>query len=523
MDDSVYMDMARSRSGSNVRARRSPLDAQWALILGLVAVAGIALRLYVERSSLGVSDSDEAIVGLMARHVLHGQLTTFFWGQGYGGSQEAIVTAPVIAVLGSSWLALRLVPIALSAVAAVVVWRVGRRTIGEPAATVAGGVIWLWPPYLIYEISHQFGFYASGVVYAALLLLLALRAVERPDRNRAAMLGFVLGLSLWNDIQLVPLMAGVIVWTVLKRRQILRHAWLAILSAALGAAPWLVWNLRHNWGSLGVPADTSPYEHRLRIFFSPLLPMLLGLREPFTQRPLIGALLTDLAYLLLIALAAYGAYRTRRRNTSLLYTTAVVFPIVYAISPQTLFEMEPRYLLTLAPTLTLIIAQFAQSKFRSIVVLALTFVVSAITLQRMDEWVGRSSADPQFAPRSTSPLIRALTNRGIRSVYGNYWIAYRLDFQSGERIVAAENNLLRLTFRGGRAYAAHDPDVRWEPFERAVNRDANHAFVFFQDDRTASAQARERTQRLLSADGYVRERVGAYLVYLKPGSHAPPS
>ena len=35
----------------------------------------------------------------MVRHILHGELTTFFWGQAYGGSQEALLTAPVFAVV----------------------------------------------------------------------------------------------------------------------------------------------------------------------------------------------------------------------------------------------------------------------------------------------------------------------------------------------------------------------------------------------------------------------------------------
>ena len=495
-----------------MRVRRSALDLRWAATLALVAIAGVALRAFVYRSALGVSDSDEAIVGLMVRHLLHAQLTTFFWGQGYGGSQEALLTAPLFAVAGSSWLALRLLPTGLSAVAALLVWRVGRRTIGEPAARTAGAVLWLWPPYMVYEVSHQFGFYASGIVYAALLLLLALRAVEQPSSDRVAVFGLVLGLALWDDIQLVPLMTGVIFWMLLKRPRILRKAWLAAVCAALGAAPWLVWNLRHNWGSLGVPTDTSTYEHRLRTFFSPLLPMLLGLREPFTQQPLLGTLLTDLTYVFLVVLAAYGAYRTRRHNISLLYTTAAMFPFVYAISPQTLFTVEPRYLLTLAPTLTLLVVQAARNHVRAVAALVLAFAISAVTLQRMDAWVSAMSANPQYAPRSIEPLARILTSRGIRHVYGNYWIAYRLDFQSGEHIVAAENNLFGLTFRGGRAYAVHDPDTRWEAYERAVNADPGHAFVFFRDD-TASPR-RNRAEKLLRAHGYVREDVGAYRIYL---------
>lgn len=127
----------------------SPRSSVWKAIIGLTLVAGIVLRAWVYRSALGVPDSDEGVVGLMARHVLDGELTTFFWGQGFGGSQEALLTAPIFALAGSGWLTLRLVPVVLSGLAAIVVWRVGRRTIGEPAATIAGCALWLFPPFLV--------------------------------------------------------------------------------------------------------------------------------------------------------------------------------------------------------------------------------------------------------------------------------------------------------------------------------------------------------------------------------------
>jgi hypothetical protein len=135
--------------------------------VGVAGLVGSAVRVWIYRSSLGVPTSDEAVVRLMARHVLHGELPTFFWGQAYGGSQEALLTAPVFLTLGSGWLALRAVPIALSAVAAVLVWRVGRRTIGEPAATYAAALFWIWPPFLLFQLTHQLGFYGSDVVYCS--------------------------------------------------------------------------------------------------------------------------------------------------------------------------------------------------------------------------------------------------------------------------------------------------------------------------------------------------------------------
>ena len=86
------------------------------LVLGVVAVAilaGIALRAWILLSSQGALDADEAVWGVMARHVLDGEVTAFFWNQGYGGTQETLLTAGVFALVGPSVAALRVVPLAL--------------------------------------------------------------------------------------------------------------------------------------------------------------------------------------------------------------------------------------------------------------------------------------------------------------------------------------------------------------------------------------------------------------------------
>ncbi len=51
--------------------------------------------------------------------MLDGEVTAFYWGQGYGGTQETLLTAGVFALAGPSVTALRIVPLALFALAAV--------------------------------------------------------------------------------------------------------------------------------------------------------------------------------------------------------------------------------------------------------------------------------------------------------------------------------------------------------------------------------------------------------------------
>jgi 4-amino-4-deoxy-L-arabinose transferase-like glycosyltransferase len=488
----------------------------WAALVALVAGGAIGLRVFAYRSALGIPDSDEAVVGLMARHILHGQFTTFYWGQPYGGSQEAVVTAPLLAIFGSGWLALRIEPMLLSAVAAALVWRVGRRTIGKPAAAVAGLLFLIWPPFLLFELGRQLGFYASAIVYCALLLLLALRVVESPSRGRVALLGLVLGLALWDDVQLVPVMLPLVGWTLWRRPQALRHLWAGLAAGVVGALPWLLWNVHHHLNSFHSSiADTTSYLHRLRLFASPLLPMLLAFRAPFSQQALLGTAATDVLYGGLLILFAYGAYRRRHENVALLYTVAIVFPFVYAIAAQTLFSQEPRYLLTLAPVLVLLVAQVATTFPRALVLIAVAGVVSVVTLYRMDVWARTVPPDPPKAPRELGPLVRMLDRAGVDHVYAQYWVAYRIDFDTRERIVAAQSKLVQLTFSGGVPRPSHWA-VRWPPYVRQVDSARRVGFVF-----VAWRGDRNRAQRLhvmaqLAAHGYVRHRYANLIVYLPP-------
>src|SRR5579864_6588455 len=115
----AVIDYCRTVRGVS-RFRRPTLN-RWQIAFGLALLAGVALRVWVYRSRLGIPNSDEAAWGLMALHAMHGQFTTFLWGQAYGGSQESLLTVPVFWLFGPSWVALRAVPIALHAVAALLV------------------------------------------------------------------------------------------------------------------------------------------------------------------------------------------------------------------------------------------------------------------------------------------------------------------------------------------------------------------------------------------------------------------
>src|SRR5947199_2161680 len=103
------------------------------------------MRIWTARSRAGAIDSDVAVIGLMARHLRGGEVPVFHWGQAYAGSHEALLAGLVFLVTGPSAFVLKLVTIALSGGAAVLIWLLGLETVGRRAATAAALLFWVWP------------------------------------------------------------------------------------------------------------------------------------------------------------------------------------------------------------------------------------------------------------------------------------------------------------------------------------------------------------------------------------------
>jgi hypothetical protein len=78
-------------------------------VLQLVAVAAliVTVRLPFLLRADRFFDSDEAVEGLMARHVVHGEIPAFLWGQRYKGVPEVYVATAIFAVAGPTVAALK--------------------------------------------------------------------------------------------------------------------------------------------------------------------------------------------------------------------------------------------------------------------------------------------------------------------------------------------------------------------------------------------------------------------------------
>lgn len=500
--------VAETRQASGLRrVALSPTG----LIVTLTGIAGVALRVWTYQSPLTIPNSDEALIGLMVRHFAHGQFTTFFWGRPYGGTQEVLLAVPGFILFGSSYLALRVVPIALSVLATLLIWRIGRRTLGEPAALAAAGLFWVWPAFDFLQFVRAQGFYASGAMYCALLVLLGLRVVEQPDRRRVGLFGLVVGLAFWQSAQIVPIALVVIGWVTWRAPRALRHAWLAACLAILGALPWLVWNVQHNFASLSQNPGLRTYERSLRLLLSPLLPMELGFRAPYTATLLIpSTAITWLLYLALLAAFVYSARRVRGRPVELLYLVVVIFPFLYALPRKTSFiSFYPQYLTILTPLLALLLARVATTQLRAAGLILAGCLITAVSLHRMEPWLSIRQPVPT-TPASYAPLISTLDRLHLYRLYADYWIAYRVDFDTHEQIIAVENQFSQVRFVDDQLTPSDDPEVRYAPYQTEV-RAARHGFVFWKQTLSSIAIV-----PALRRYDYRRVDVGPWVVYVPP-------
>jgi len=249
---------------------------------------------------------------------------TFFWGQSYGGV-EPYVVALWSFVAGSGAVSLNSVPMVLSAVAAVLAWRIGLRVVPpgmKVLALAAGAVLWVWPDVVIYNSTRELGFRGVTVVAGLALLLMAFWVIGRPSPFNIGVLGIVAGIGWWSSPEIIYFAVPAVAYLLFNHRELRSalHLKLLLLPAGfvVGAAPWLATNVRT--GFLSLRASSSPsyvhstYSGRLSIFFHKTLPMMLGFRMPLTGAWLDGRTGQVLFLSATVALLALCVVRGGRRH-----------------------------------------------------------------------------------------------------------------------------------------------------------------------------------------------------------------
>lgn len=429
----------------------------WPAAVAVLVVAGVVLRVVLLAGRWGTVDSDEAVVGLMARDMLEGSWRAFYWGQDYAGTQETAL----VALFGASRWALKLVPVGLCAVASVLTWRVGSRFLSERGAVVAGLLTWLGPAAYVWWSTKERGFYWVSLVTGLVLVLFAQRIVERGGRPLDwAGAGAAFGMGWWASPSVAYFAVPAGLFVLCRRRPPLRWLPLGAVVAGLAALPWLWHNVEQGWPSFEAPPQPAGRQishlgglGRLLWY---VLPMAVNLRTPIDAGWVVPALGAGLYVALGVALLL-------RRPPLLLALWLATFPLLYAAFPGRWWIGEGRYAFFVLPLVGLVLAWLVRRPWPAIGLAVLWLGLSLVGLDHIG---------PE-RPEDVTGDLAALRAAGVDHLWAEYWVAHRLAYLSGGDLVAASH-----------------VTPRHERVNRAVESDATPAVLYRRgDDRWVELEA----------------------------------
>ncbi len=148
-------------------------------------------------------NGDEAIVGLMARHILEGEIPVFYYGQEYLGSLESLVASFYFRLFGSSALVLKLSPFSFFLLFQVLCYFLFKRIGGRIVAFVACQFLVLSPTVLLAWSTEAQGGHLEVLTLGVLSLLILLKYSECTNRKKSIfylfLLGLVIGIGWWTS------------------------------------------------------------------------------------------------------------------------------------------------------------------------------------------------------------------------------------------------------------------------------------------------------------------------------------
>lgn len=404
---------------------------KWVVALG--AAMGLALRFYVLSSPLGEIDGDEAVSALVSREVLDGRFTALIPGLKAGGTILAYPRAVVIALFGPSTDAAKLCEVAVFALACVAVWRLGARLFSELHGQVAGLLMWVYPAATVWDSTKVRLYYTPALLFVALAMLFAVRIhdAERARYPDLAAFGALAGLCVWTHPMAMYAFVPTALWLFARRPRLLRFTPLFAVAAIATALPWLVYNARHDWGSLRQPLPPleSTIGQRFEGFFRGLLPRLTGFRHfyngPWFLRPWSYVAFAALGVLAVVGLARW------RGNRTLLLAVAIGYPLLFSIPRNSVFVAEPRYGVPFVPTLAVCAAALVvwAARSRAAVIAGVLVVATALTALSLHRVAETSGINLVLSPPPTEPVWETVAEQRLDRIYGDYWLAYRMVYE----------------------------------------------------------------------------------------------
>lgn len=524
----------------------------WRILFFILLIAAIARALLLISGSLSFH-ADEAVVGLMARHILQGERPVFFYGQAYMGSLDAWLIALGFRLFGESVLTIRLVQSALYMIATIIGVAVAWRFSGKRTVTMAAGLLLAVPTVntALYTTA-TLGGYNETLIFGGLILLWGYAVTNDYQRSlwRWALLGVCAGLGWWTNglivVYLLPVACMILYKLILSENdttllQRLRTLLPFILLAAggfiLGSAPWWIFDFTHDHAALatyltnrqtgayaGIGLPYVPPSQRAIGLLLIGLPTLIGMRFPWSSEYFLAPLGIGIVVIMIAATVRLG------RNKTLVYKGARglilgmmgLFLIVFVAST---FGADPtgRYFLPLMLPLAIMLGTAVTPKTketepvptgRSLSAYKGWLLVAIVIGYQAAGQIAAANSPTGFTTQfdlvshipndHDTELIEFLEAHNLNNGYTNYWVAIRLAFLSGEQLQYSSALPYKTTLDYNPA------DNRYPAYAQATANAEQVAFI------TTNLPALDaQLETIFAAQGltYQQTQIGAYHVY----------
>ncbi|MBX6341396.1 MAG: glycosyltransferase family 39 protein [Thermomicrobiaceae bacterium] len=515
-----------------------------AALVGGIVLLGVALRAWLMARSGWMIDGDEATFGIMGQRILRGaEHPIFLYGQPYMGSLQAYFAAALFAVAGSSRLALKAVTFPEFAAFALSLFFLARRIYGTRAATLATLLAAVPPIYVVSSTARLWGPLLDAMTLGNLVLLLAVDEVyrETPPRRpllRAFAMGALVGFGFWLHGQIIVYAVTAAALLLLGDKRVVLSARVpaAVAGFLVGDLPVLDFARNHDYTTfhhlLGVGADHShnDYVGVARHYVRVVVPRVTGMASPWAPYPwwlklalvaVIGGAVLALVVRRWRGIAGWlrlSLRPGRPEDALLLFGGVMSLAFVFSSFGQLSlifkdFDATGRYAIPLASVMPIILAGEIERLWRharpvAALAVAVLLVGSLYGYVRADPYVVWQSPYWSHLPPSNAPLIAALDEMGVDTVWMNHWAGKPLMFETRERIATADYYDLTV---------GHGID-RLSADSNRVRAAALPAFVFVTD------QARVPMEDWLAARQipYEKRVVPGYVI-LRPSRHVDPA
>jgi hypothetical protein len=242
----------------------------WIALIGALIVAA-GLKTGLVATGRVPFNADEAVVALMARHILNGERPIFFYGQAYMGSLDAYLVAAGFSGLGEQVWVIRAIQTILYLGTLATTALLGRSAWGSWSAGILAAWFLVIPTVNVtLYTTASLGGYGEMLLIGNGILLLALRIANDYNNIETKFkggtwlgLGFLCGLGLWTFgltlVYTLPALVflAMILWRSTPSRKpgtglvfLLLPCSLMGMGFVAGALPWWIYALQNGFGEL---------------------------------------------------------------------------------------------------------------------------------------------------------------------------------------------------------------------------------------------------------------------------------